>query len=199
MRDSKTKVEGQLMGSSPTMPGLPTLVKRLLGVSALGVGCIAISVAVVKLALIPEQLNWIAPTGPVVVALAIVIAHQTNDVSRRLMTSLSVLMSATLVTLIILHSTLVVDIDLNKSPVSYLVGWHLAPDALRSFQACHSSFSSPSTSIDPRKLFSCAGPDMIPQAYGWSYTLAYALYALTYLGLVSSFAFVIAVAIMRQS
>lgn len=185
---------------SETRSSFSILVKRLTGVSMLGVGSIALSVAVVKSALIPEQLNWIVATGSVIVALTIVTVYQQSQAVRwRMRKPLSVVIFASLIALLVLHSTLIIEINVNDTPINYLIGWKLTQSAARTLQTCNGTLDNTIGSVDPRVLFSCAGPDMIPRAYGWTYRIAYALYALFYLVLVTSFASIVTMALMRQS
>jgi|SRR5579862_179211 len=200
MRSLKSNKKHKGKPLSETKSSFTILVKRLTRVSMLGVGSITLSVAVVKSALIPDQLNWIVATGSIVVALAVVTVYQQSQASRwQLRRPLSVVIFASLIALLVLHSTLIIEISVNDTPINYLIGWKLTESATKLLQPCNGTLDNTIGSVDPKVLFSCAGPDMIPRAYGWSYRIAYALYALFYLALVASFASTVTVALMRQS
>jgi hypothetical protein len=182
-----------------TNPSFLILVKRLLGVSTLGLASIGLSVAVVKSALIPEPLKWIAAAGSVVAALAIVILYQAHEpIRHRLLRPLSVVVVASFIALVILQSTLVIEISVNRIPATFLIGWKLTPSAASVLENCGDP-AHLGGSIDPHAIFTCAGPDTIPVAYGWSYRVAYMIYALSYLALVASFAALVTIALMHET
>jgi hypothetical protein len=179
-------------------PSFPVLVRNLIGVSTLGIASIGISVAIVKSALLPQQVSWVAAAGAVVVAIATVITYQTRKITqRRLPKQLSAAILASFVALVALQSTLVVEININKIPTRFLVGWRLNTWASSALKNCDQSLH-PSGAIDPSAVFTCAGPDMIPLAYGWTYRVVYISYALSYLALAASFSALISLNLLGQ-
>lgn len=162
------------------MSRLATLTSSLAALG-LATAASAISSTVLKEELIPEQMKWLSAAGTVVAACFIPIAFTNREflsrkAVRRVLT-FSLIISVSVV--IALRASRTIELEINNKTASYLLGFHTSLSGRALLAKC--------TGPTQEDRIRCAGTDLIPRIYGWTYDLAYGIFLSVYLMSLATF------------